>query len=191
MDFASFFAACLAPGRRTRGAASACHFQAGSREKPTPKAQAHSRLPGCQRFPCYKSPTRRGWLEGRRHGALLPASWPTLAPGVSFRELPDKLRTQSRDKLRASLDEANVEVIRSSDKSKSSSLVLRRASARRVKSRVEGLGISKPQAAVQQLYDLCRSQPLLGRCICLSLSPPAAGAAHAVKYAHAFSSWCP
>ncbi|CAE6920524.1 unnamed protein product [Symbiodinium sp. CCMP2592] len=36
---------------------------------------------------------------------------------------------------------------------------------------------SLSKAAVQQLYDLCRSQPLLGRCICLSLSPPAPGAA--------------
>ena len=30
---------------------------------------------------------------------------------------------------------------------------------------------SLTKAAVQQLYDLCRSQPLLGRCICRSLAP--------------------
>lgn len=36
---------------------------------------------------------------------------------------------------------------------------------------------SLSKAAVQQLYDLCRSQPLLGRCICLSLSPPGCAAA--------------
>lgn len=36
---------------------------------------------------------------------------------------------------------------------------------------------SLTKAAVQQLYDLCRSQPLLGRCICLSLAPPGCTAA--------------
>jgi len=36
---------------------------------------------------------------------------------------------------------------------------------------------SLTKAAVQQLYDLCRSQPLLGRCICLSLAPPNCAAA--------------
>ena len=36
---------------------------------------------------------------------------------------------------------------------------------------------SLTKAAVQQLYDLCRSQPLLGRCICLSLAPPKCAAA--------------
>ncbi|CAJ1406858.1 unnamed protein product [Effrenium voratum] len=34
---------------------------------------------------------------------------------------------------------------------------------------------SLTKAAVQQLYDLCRSQPQLGRCICLSLAPPVRG----------------
>ncbi|CAE8675054.1 unnamed protein product, partial [Polarella glacialis] len=33
-------------------------------------------------------------------------------------------------------------------------------------------GASLSKAAVQQLYDLCKSQPLLGRCIVLSLAPP-------------------
>ena len=37
---------------------------------------------------------------------------------------------------------------------------------------------------MQQLYDLCRSQPLLGRCICLSLSPPAPSAAQGCTGLH-------
>ena len=34
---------------------------------------------------------------------------------------------------------------------------------------------------MQQLYDLCRSQPQLGRCICLSLAPPVRGGGGAVE----------
>ena len=37
--------------------------------------------------------------------------------------------------------------------------------------------LCRGKVAVQQLYDLCRSQPLLGRCICLSLAPVGCAAA--------------
>lgn len=49
-----------------------------------------------------------------------------------------------------------------------------------------GAGLSK--TAVQQLYDLCKSQPLLGRCISLALTP--AGCAAALKTARQIQQMC-